>query len=166
MQLRERCLGVTSNRAVTVGIAVTLMTVAVIYLLLPRTIAVVAQREAAAHSDVSQADPGAPWGIRVIGVRRSAADYMLDFRYRVQDPEKAAYLMNRKLRPQLVVEKNHRKLHVPVSEKIGPLRQSPKYVKAGRNYFMFFANPGRQVIAGDKVTVVIGDFRAEHLVVE
>jgi hypothetical protein len=31
---------------------------------------------------------------------------------------------------------------------------------------MFFANPGRAVRAGDRVTVVIGDFRAEHLIVE
>lgn len=113
-----------------------------------------------------QADPGAPWGIRIIGVRRTAADYMLDFRYRVLDAEKAAYLMDRKIKPQLIVEKNGRKLEVPVSSKIGPLRQSPKFVKANRNYFMFFANPGRSVRAGDRVTVVIGDFEAEHLVVE
>jgi hypothetical protein len=35
-----------------------------------------------------------------------------------------------------------------------------------RTYFALFANPGRQIEAGDKVTVVIGDFRAEDLIVE
>ncbi len=110
--------------------------------------------------------PVAEWGIRVLGVRRTAADYMLEFRYRVLDAEKAAYLMNRKIKPALIVQKSGRKLQVPVSSKIGPLRQSPKFTKVNRNYFMFFANPGRLVQAGDKVTVVIGDFNIKNLVVE
>lgn len=122
--------------------------------------------EVADISGQKQANAGDKWGIRVIGIRRTAADYMLDFRYRVLDAEKAAYLMNRKIKPQLIVEKNGRKLEVPVSSKIGPLRQAPKFTKVDRNYFMFFANPGRSVLAGDKVTIVIGDFKAEHLVVE
>jgi len=113
-----------------------------------------------------QADPGGPWGIRVIGIRRTAADSMLDFRFRMLDPEKAAIIMDRKIKPQLIVEKNGRKLQVPVSAKIGPLRQAPRFAKVNRNYFMFFANPGRAVKAGDKVTLVIGDFRQEHIVVE
>ena len=102
----------------------------------------------------------------MIGIRRTAADYMLDFRYRMLDPEKAAAIMDRKIKPQLIIESTGRKLQVPVSAKIGPIRQSPKFAKADRNYFMIFANPGRAVKAGDKVTVVIGDFKAEHLVVE
>jgi hypothetical protein len=113
-----------------------------------------------------QAAPGDPWGIRVIGIRRTAADYMLDFRFRMLDPEKAATIMNRKIKPQLIVEKNGHRLQVPVSAKIGPLRQAPKFAKVNRNYFMFFANPGRAVKAGDQVTLVIGDFRQEHIVVE
>ncbi len=131
----------------------------------------------AAHTDVpdeknnkgkkaGKPDPVATWGIRVLGVRRTSADYILEFRYRVLDAEKAAYLMNRKIKPELIVQKSGRKLQVPVSSKIGPLRQSPKFTKINRNYFMFFANPGRTVKAGDKVTVVIGDFSVKDLVVE
>jgi hypothetical protein len=39
-------------------------------------------------------------------------------------------------------------------------------VKQGRIYGALFANPGRFVHAGDRVTVVMGEFRAEHLVVQ
>jgi hypothetical protein len=117
-------------------------------------------------SSAAPAGIEAQWGIRVIGIRRTAADYMLDFRYRLLNAEKAAALMNRKVKPYLIVEHTGRRLQVPVSYKLGPLRQSPKYAKVDRNYFMFFANPGREVKAGDKVTVVIGDFKAEHLTVQ
>jgi hypothetical protein len=105
------------------------------------------------------------WGVEVIGVRPSAAGYMLDFRYRVLDAEKAAELVNRKIKPYLIVEKDGSTLRVPVTSKLGPLRQSAQYAKENRNYFMFFANPNRHVKSGDLVTVVIGDFKAEHLLV-
>jgi hypothetical protein len=106
------------------------------------------------------------WGIKVLGIRRTSAGYMLDFRYRVLQPDKAKLLLNRRVKPYLIVEDSGLELQVPVSPKIGPLRQSSAKVYADRNYFMLFGNPGRRVKAGDKVTLVVGDFRAEHLVVE
>lgn len=106
------------------------------------------------------------WGIEVLGVRRTSAGYMLDFRYRVTEPDKARLLLDRKVKPYVIVEGSGAELQVPVSPKIGPLRQSSSKVFADRNYFMLFGNPGRRVKAGDKVTVVVGDFRAEHVVVE
>jgi hypothetical protein len=106
------------------------------------------------------------WGIKVMGIRRSSAGYMLDFRYRVLQPDKARLLLNRRVKPYLIVEDSGAELQVPVSPKIGPLRQSSDKVYADRNYFMLFGNPGRRVKSGDKVTVVVGDFRATHLVVE
>jgi len=106
------------------------------------------------------------WGIEVQGIRRTSAGYMLDFRYKVTEPDKAKQLLDRKMKPYVIVEGSDIELQVPVSPKIGPLRQSSSKVYADRNYFMLFGNPGRRVKAGDKVTVVVGDFRAEHLVVE
>lgn len=106
------------------------------------------------------------WGIKIIGVRRTAADYMLDFRYTVLDPQKMTMLMDRKIMPHLIVERTGQKLQVPISAKIGPLRQAAKFAKGGRNYFVFFANPNRTVKKGDRVSIVIGDFDAKHLVVE
>jgi hypothetical protein len=106
------------------------------------------------------------WGIEVQAIRRTSAGYMLDFRYRVTEPDKAKLLLDRKIKPYVIVEGSGAELQVPVSPKIGPLRQSSSKVYADRNYFMLFGNPGRRVKAGDKVTVVVGDFRVEHIVVE
>ena len=57
-------------------------------------------------------------------------------------------------------------MNVPNTPKIGPLRQTATQMEAGKVYFMLFANSGRLVKAGSRVTVAIGDFRAENLTVE
>jgi hypothetical protein len=106
------------------------------------------------------------WGIKITSLRVSAAGYVLDFRYRVLAPDKAALLSDRKLKPVLIHEKSGSKLAVPAAPKIGSLRQAPRKLIRDRIYFILFSNPGQLVKAGDKVTVVIGDFRAEHLTVE
>jgi hypothetical protein len=105
------------------------------------------------------------WGIRILGLRLSAGGYMLDFRYRVLDPTKAAPLLDRSVKPHLIDQASGAKVIVPSPPKIGPLRttQAPQ---AGRSYFVIFANPGVYIERGSKVTVVIGDFRAEDLTVE
>ncbi len=105
------------------------------------------------------------WGVRPLSVQLTATDYMLDFRYRVINPEKAAAIINRKTKPFLIVEKTGVRLEVPSSYKVGPLRQSAQFSKANKNYFMLFANPGRRVKAGEKVTIVAGDFKLEHVTV-
>lgn len=107
----------------------------------------------------------AQWGIEVLGVRTSAAGYMLDFRYRVTDAEKAAPLLDRRNKAYLLVEKSQVKMAVPVSGKIGAMRQTTRNVRADRNYFVMFGNPGRHVKPGDRVTVVIGEFRTDELIV-
>lgn len=106
------------------------------------------------------------YGVQIIGIRRSAANYMLDFRFRILDKDKISMIMDRKVKPELLVEKNGSRLLVPVTSKLGPLRQSGKFAKENKNYFMFFANPAKQVKSGDLVTVTIGDFRKEHIVVQ
>lgn len=105
------------------------------------------------------------WGVELNGIRRSAAGYMLDFRFTVHDLEKAAPLFDRATKPYLIDQASGAKFLVPNPPKTGPLRTSdPPHL--GRRYFIFFANPGKYVQAGQKVTVVIGDFRAENLVVQ
>ncbi len=105
-------------------------------------------------------------GIQVLSIRRTAADSMLDFRYKVVDPKKAAIFIDKKNKPLLKILKNGVFLKVPVTAKIGPLRQSANFAKAGKNYFMFFGNPRRMVKTGDKVQVHIGDFKSKILIVE
>lgn len=106
------------------------------------------------------------WGVEITGVRLSAAGYMIDFRCRVVDPKKALPLLKRQTKPYLIDQKTGAKLIVPTPPKVGPLRQTPLEATAGRVYFAMFANPGRLIKAGNKVTIVIGDFRAEDLVVQ
>lgn len=110
------------------------------------------------------------WGIRLLGVRTTAAGYALDFRYEVMDPQKAAPLLQRQYNanPYLVVERSGARLGVPFTDKAGSLRSSVSsagQIRQGRNYVALFANPGKHVKPGDKVTVVFADFKAEHLTV-
>jgi hypothetical protein len=57
------------------------------------------------------------------------------------------------------------KLVVPSLEKVGQLRQAST-PEEGKVYWMAFSDNGRHVKRGDRVTVVIGSFRAEGLVVD
>ncbi len=108
------------------------------------------------------------WGIEIQGIRLSAVGYMLDFRYKVIDPDKAAMLVNRKSKTFLIDEESGVTVQVPVPAKIGPLRQTVKNSKpkAGRTYMVIFANPGMFIKSGNKVTVAIGDFMAKNLIVQ
>ena len=106
------------------------------------------------------------WGIQVTSLHLSANGYMVDFRYKVVDPEKAATLGDPKAKPYLLDQATGAKLVVPKSPKVGPLRQSAENLTAGKVYFTLFSNHRKAVKAGSKVTVVVGDFRAENLVVQ
>jgi hypothetical protein len=106
-------------------------------------------------------------GIRIVGLRRSSAGYMLDFRYRVLDPAKAASLLDRKISPYLLDEATGAQLSVPDAPKVGQLRPTSRSnVIPGRNYYILFANPGRYLNAGSTVTLIAGDVRIRHLTVE
>lgn len=109
------------------------------------------------------------YGIKILSLRRTAAGYMLDLRIRVLDPEKAASLLRHYGTCYVIVEKSGAKLHVPFFPKIGSVRstvRSANMIKKDRNYVAIFANPGRYVKAGDKVTLVMGDLTKEHMEVQ
>lgn len=122
-------------------------------------------QKAASTPVAEKAAVSGDWGIEILAIRQSAAGYMLDMRYKVIDAEKAIPIFDRKVRPYLIDQASGAKFAVPNPPKTGPLRTSDR-PQAGRNYFIFFANPGRFIKPGSKVTVVIGDFRAENLTVE
>lgn len=105
------------------------------------------------------------WGIDIIGIRLTSLGYMLDFRYRVTDANKAAPLFDRSNKPYLIHQRTGAEFMVPNPPKTGPLRTSDK-PQPGRVYWMFFGNPGGFVKSGDKVTIIIGDFQADSLIVE
>jgi hypothetical protein len=105
-------------------------------------------------------------GIRMEGLRLSAAGYILDFRYRVLDPAKASPLLDRKIRPYLLDDASGAQLGVPDTAKLGQLRTKGRNkVVSNQEYYILFANPGRFVHAGNRMTLVMGDLRIENLVV-
>lgn len=109
-----------------------------------------------AQAPTPAASPSAaPPPITVTAVRLSAAGYMIDVRYRVLDVERAWHAFNRKQRPLMHHETSGSTLIVPAPAYVGPLVQTSERPKPDRIYFIFFANPGRLVQAGDRVTIEI-----------
>lgn len=104
------------------------------------------------------------WGIEPMYVRQTAAGYMLEFRYKVLDAEKAKPLFERRTKPLLTHAESGTKLIVPTPAKTGALRNSNPPL-AGHTYWMYFANPGKLVKPGEHVNIEIGDFRLEGAVV-
>lgn len=102
------------------------------------------------------------YGVKVEALRLTAAGYLLDLRLRVIDPKLAAPLFERRTKPTVELADGV-KLMVPVSPKIGAMRQSTRTPMAGREYFAMFANAGRHVKAGQKVNVVFGEHRLEGI---
>jgi hypothetical protein len=105
------------------------------------------------------------WGIEITSLRMAVDGHMVDFRYRVLDTKKAETLFVRANKPYLIDQASQKVLAVPSIGKVGPLRTSNK-PQEGRIYWMFFGNKGGLVKPGSKVTVTIGDFRVENLVVQ
>ena len=106
------------------------------------------------------------WGVEVTSVRVSANGHMIDFRYRILDAEKSKPLIERQTKPYLVDQASGKVLQVPRTAKLGPLRPSNVTPAEGKIYTMLFGNTGGVVEPGARVTVVIGDFRVEDLLVE
>jgi len=105
------------------------------------------------------------WGIDDLSVKSAEGGEVIRFTYQVLDPEKAKMLNDKKIEPSLIDEQAQVKLVVPQMDKVGKLRQTADPV-SGRLYWMLFSNKGGHVKRGDHVSVVIGNFRADGLVVD
>lgn len=105
------------------------------------------------------------WGVDITGVHRVSSGYMLKLSYRVVDVPRALPLFDKRLRPYLIDAKTGARLAVPAMENIGELRQTATPL-ADLTYFVIFGNPGKLVAPGDRVSIVIGDFRADEIVVD
>ena len=117
-------------------------------------------------AEVAAAKIEEEWGVKVLGIRRTALGYMLDFRYRVVDAEKAAPILDRRITPYVEIKETGVRLLVPQAPKLGSMRQTSFAVKADRDYFIVFANPSQIVGKGDLVSVVVGDFETPALAVQ
>ena len=105
------------------------------------------------------------WGVESLSVKSVESGEVIRFSYHVLDSDKAQALNNKKDEPALIDPQAGVKLVVPSLEKVGQLRQSGT-PEAGKSYWMAFSNKGRMVKRGDRVSVVIGRFRADGLVVD
>lgn len=105
------------------------------------------------------------WGVELIDVHPVSSGYMLAFRYRILDADKAKVLNDRHTKAYLVDDATGIVLAVPALENIGELRPGST-PQPGRTYFMVFGNPGKVVKVGNLVTLVAGNFRADGIVVE
>ncbi|MCG8015613.1 MAG: hypothetical protein JAY97_05315 [Candidatus Thiodiazotropha sp. 'RUGA'] len=107
------------------------------------------------------------WGIEMLSLRLAAAGYMIDFRFKVLDLEKARIFFDSRIKPHLKVEKSNAKLPIPMAAKVGAFRPTNRgmNIKSNKTYYMVFGNPDAHVKSGEKVTMVIGDFKAENLTV-
>jgi len=108
------------------------------------------------------------YGIKVEGLRLTAAGSMLDFRYRVLDAQKAAPLLNGKIQPSLLDEARSARLGVPDTPTLGRIRQTSRngVINTDRSYFIMFGNPGKALQSGDKVSLLLGPVKITELTVQ
>ena len=105
------------------------------------------------------------WGVDNLEVRETASGVLLRFSYRVTDTNKAKMINDKRSTPYLIDEKTGAFLEVPTMPKVGMLRQTGS-PENGRDYWMVFSNKGNFVKPGTRVDVVIGEFRANGLIVQ
>jgi hypothetical protein len=109
----------------------------------------------------------ARWGVHVVGLRRSAGGFMLEFRFRVTDPERARPLFARGVPAYALDRKSGTRLAVPDFPKAGPLRS--RFIGAASSdqlHYVMFSNADLRVRPGDRVAVVIGGFQADDLTLD
>ncbi len=105
-------------------------------------------------------------GVRVASLRLSSGGHLVDLRYRVLDPTKAARLWERHCHLYLIDQATGKRLSAPAPPEAEEQRQPSERPIAGCAYFTLFSNLGKFVQPGSKVTVVVGDIHAANLVVE
>jgi hypothetical protein len=105
------------------------------------------------------------WGIDSMQAHETNAGNLIRFSYRVVDTGKAKALIDKAAAPLMLSPKANVALQVPVMDKVGPLRQSTE-LEAGKTYWMVFSNKGNFVRVGDRVSVVVGKFRVDGLIVQ
>ncbi len=104
------------------------------------------------------------WGISNLEVRQTASGSLLRFTYRVVDAKKAQMFNDKKATAVLIDEQTGNVLQVPALPKVGMLRQTGD-LENGREYWIAFSNKGF-IKPGSRVDVVVGNFRANGLIVQ
>jgi hypothetical protein len=98
------------------------------------------------------------YGIRITHIAVLADGGLIDFRFQVLDPDKAAPLFELESRPLLYVEAN--------GKKVDSLYHPPHghNIFAGQSQYFIYNNYKGAIQSGSAVSVVLGDLRLEHIV--
>ena len=97
------------------------------------------------------------WGIRIEHIAVTADGGMVEFRYRVTDPEKAidmAHDINKM--PVLITADNRSLINSAAA------MTDKRELQAGTTYFILYRNAGGAIKSGSTVSVVFGDQRLER----
>jgi hypothetical protein len=105
------------------------------------------------------------WGVDQLSAKLMESGQLVRFSYRIVDSGKATLLGDKVSTPQMLDEKARAVLQIPTLEKVGQLRQAGAQ-EVGKAYWMAFSNKGNVVKAGHQVSVVIGQFRVDGLIVQ
>jgi hypothetical protein len=100
-------------------------------------------------------------GVRVVRVAAAGGGGLLDVRYQVVDAGKAYAVHGADTPPALVDEKSGLVVSALL---MGHMHHGTP--KAGVTYYLLFVNRGSAVHRGDRVAVVLGDARLEHVLVQ
>ena len=105
----------------------------------------------------------AAFGIRVEAVRLAPGGQLLDFRYRVLDSGKASHLLGPGTRAYLMTDK----ASAPIEAvEMSPDRSQHVGEDRGTVNVASFGNPGKSIKRGDRVTLILGRFKATGLTVQ
>jgi hypothetical protein len=107
----------------------------------------------------------AVWGVDELGVKWTESGEVIRFSYRVLDAGRAKMLNDGQNEASLIDPRAGVKLVVPAMENVGQLRQTAP-PEGGKAYWVVFSNKGRLVKRGDRISVLIGAFHADGLVVD
>jgi hypothetical protein len=104
-----------------------------------------------------QIDLAADWGIQPVHLRITAQGYMIEFRYRVIDEDKALILSDRQNFPSMLSMKSRARFSVPYGSTVGYLKSNRKFLKPGKQYIVMFSNENRHMLPGDQVRIQVKD---------
>ena len=100
-------------------------------------------------------------GVRLIRVAVTGGGGLLDLRYQVVDPNKAAAVHEARTPPAIIDERTG----LVLSRLLMGHAHSGK-LKPAVSYYLIFENTGNWVHHGSEVTVLLGDAQVEHIVVK
>jgi hypothetical protein len=97
------------------------------------------------------------WGVQITQIEVTADGGMVDFRFRVTDPRKAAiFLKDPQYLPILVAEDTHVLIGTAL-----PVEATTQ-LETGKVYIFLYSNPRHAIQSDGYVSIVIGDMRFEH----